>query len=137
MISKSGTTRPRRVRILLVDGDVAAVETLAELLRAEGHIVGVAHDGEAGLECFNSFLPDLAIIELRLAKLDGFLLVRSVRTMVRFESTPIVALTTCDSPADRERTKKLGFAYHFGKPADLKQLEQVVAEVQAQLSRRR
>jgi two-component system, sensor histidine kinase len=135
MISKPSTTRVRRVRILLVDGDVEAVETLAALLRAEGHIVGVAYDGDAGLECFDTFIPDLAIVELRLPKLDGFLLVRSVRTKVRFETTPIVALTTCDSPADRERTKKLGFARHFAKPADLKQLERIIAEVQASLVR--
>ena len=134
MISKP--IRPRRVRILLVDGDVTAVEPLAELLKAEGHIVSVAHDGEAALESFDSFAPDLAIVELRLPKLNGFLLVRSVRTKVRFESTPIVALTSCDSPVDRERTKQLGFAYHFAKPADLKQLERVVAEVQAAIAER-
>lgn len=133
MITKTTAARLRRLRILLVDGSVDASETLAELLRAEGHIVATAHDGEAGLEAFDDFLPDLALIDLRVPKLDGFTLARLTRTKDRFRSLPMIALDACESAADRERAAQLGFTCHLSKPPDLRALEAVIAAVHAAL----
>jgi CheY-like chemotaxis protein len=116
--------RRPRLRILLVDDNVDGVETLAELLRHSGHIVTTAHDGESGLACFDSFKPDLAILDLGLPKLDGFAL--AARAKQRFRSTPLIALSAYDSPADRLRTTEVGFDHHLSKPPDLIQLEHIL-----------
>ena len=118
--------RRLRLRILLVDDNVDGVETLAELLRHNGHIVTTAHDGESGLACFASFKPDLAILDLGLPKLDGFALAARARANDASRSIPLIALSAYDSPADRQRTTEVGFDHHLSKPPDLLQLEQLL-----------
>lgn len=123
---RAQNVRRQRLRILLVDDNVDGVETLAELLRHCGHIVTTAHDGESGLACFESFRPDLAILDLGLPKLDGFALAARARAEERLRAIPLIALSAYDSAADRRRTTEVGFDHHLSKPPDLKQLEELL-----------
>jgi CheY-like chemotaxis protein len=125
----SGAHRMRRprLRILLVDDNVDGVETLAELLRHSGHIVTTAHDGDSGLACFDSFRPDLAILDLGLPKLDGFALATRARANERLRSIPLIALSAYDSPADRQRATEVGFDHLLSKPPDLRLLDDLLS----------
>jgi two-component system, chemotaxis family, CheB/CheR fusion protein len=118
--------RRARLRILLVDDNVDGVETLAEVLRHEGHTVTTAHDGESGLAWLQSFRPDLAILDLGLPKLDGFALAARARAEERLRSIPLIALSAYDSPAHRQRATEAGFDHHLSKPPNLRQLEELL-----------
>ncbi len=121
-----------RLRILLVDDNVDAVETLADLLRIFGHQVFTAHDGLAGLRAFDIYEPDVAVVDLALPQMDGFALAQYVRSDARFRATPLIALSCCDTHSDRERTRKIGFDHHLAKPPDLKRLERLLARYLAE-----
>lgn len=116
-----------RLRILLIDDNVDYVETLAELLRASGHCVVTAHDGTRGLASFETFKPDLAILDLGLPELDGFALARHVRCRAAFCKMPLIAVSAYDSALARKRTFESGFDHHLAKPADLARLQALIA----------
>src|SRR5207302_10811805 len=78
-IVKAGPVAPRR--LLVVDDNVDAAETLAHLLRLEGHDVQVAHDGFAALEQAPSFQPQLVILDIGMPKMDGYELARRLRQL--------------------------------------------------------
>jgi CheY-like chemotaxis protein len=116
----------RRLRILLIDDNVDYIEMLAELMRGIGHCVATAHDGVTGLARFESFMPDLAILDLGLPELDGFALGRKIRCKAAFCRVPLIAVSAYDSPGDRRRTSEIGFAHHLAKPPDWRRLEALI-----------
>ena len=106
---------PRRV--LLVDDNLDAADTLAELLRLAGHDVRVVSDGPAALATVHAFKPDVALLDIGLPVMDGYELARHLRAAV---ATPLrlVALTGYGQDHDRERSRAAGFAEHVVKPID-------------------
>jgi two-component system CheB/CheR fusion protein len=117
----------RGLKILLVDDNVDATDTLAELLRTVGHRVVGAYDGVSGLAWFECFMPDLAILDLGLPELDGFELAERVRSDMRFRALPLIALSAYDAPRDRARSRSVGFDHHLSKPLRWKQLQDLLA----------
>jgi PAS domain S-box-containing protein len=105
-------------RVLVVDDNVDAAETFAELLRLEGHDVRVAHDARAGIEEARRFLPEVAFCDIGLpGELDGYALGRALRAEPGLEGTLLVAMTGYATEEDQRRTREAGFALHFAKPA--------------------
>lgn len=78
-------------RILAVDDDELALDTLAELLRMSGHSVLTASEGRAGVEIFRNELPDLVITDIRMPKMDGLEVLRQIREID--DSVPVVVVT--------------------------------------------
>ncbi|MBY4897058.1 ATP-binding protein [Cupriavidus sp. AU9028] len=119
--SASGKAHPTVVpdevrRVLLVDDNVDAAQALAELLKAYGHSVEVAHDPVSALELVQQFAPDVAVLDIGLPVMDGYELVRRLRQTLGEHSCRFVALTGYGQQADRERSKAAGFAEHLVKP---------------------
>jgi signal transduction histidine kinase len=120
----SGVERPRRV--LIVDDNRDAAESLAEMLRLDGHTVRVAFQPLAGLALAEEFNPDVAVLDIGLPSMDGHELARRFRQ--RFGAgCRLIALTGYGQPDDRERSSAAGFAAHLVKPVDLEQLSAVLA----------
>jgi CheY-like chemotaxis protein len=119
---ETNASRSNRGRVLVVDDNIDGAEMLAELLRARGYEVDLAHDGSAALARFDAFEPHIAILDLGLPEIDGFDLARRVRTDPRFATTPLIALTAYAEPHDRARARDAGFDHHLAKPADLDHL---------------
>ena len=118
---------PIPLRVLVVDDNVDAANSLARLLRVTGHTVHVANDGEAALESEREFGPDAVLLDLALPRMDGLEVARRLRR--RYESEPllIVALTGFGQPADRERTAAAGFDHHFTKPVGIETVEALLS----------
>ncbi len=114
---------PRPERILVVDDNVDAAETLSRLLRLSAHEVRVAHDGLAGLAAAREMNPDVVLLDLGLPKLDGLEVARSLRARADGPRPLLVAITGFGQAEDRARTAAAGFDHHLTKPVDPKLLQ--------------
>ena len=122
----AGVPRPRRV--LLVDDNVDGVETLAELLRLEGHTVEVAYDGQGGLAAARRFRPEVTFCDIGMpGDLDGYAVAARLRQEPSLSRLYLVALTGYASPEDRDRAGEAGFDLHLAKPPELELLRQVIS----------
>jgi CheY-like chemotaxis protein/two-component sensor histidine kinase len=108
-------------RILVVDDNADAADTLALLLESHGAKARAVYGGAAALAALPAFAPGVVLLDLGMPAMDGFDVARALRadgnTDVR-----IVALTGWGQRADRERTRAAGFDHHLTKPVDLQAL---------------
>jgi CheY-like chemotaxis protein/two-component sensor histidine kinase len=105
-------------RILVVDDNVDAAETLAEMLRLMGHEVVVAHDGPSALASAESARPQLALLDLGMPVMDGYELAQRLKMHPELSGVSLVALTGYGNDRERERAKDAGFDHHLVKPLD-------------------
>jgi two-component system CheB/CheR fusion protein len=118
-------TRSRRV--LLVDDNSDAVETLADLLRLDGHAVEVAPDGPSALDAARRFRPDVTVCDIGLPPpLDGYGVARAFRDDPGLKGTYLVALTGYAGPEDQRRAREAGFDLHLAKPPSLERLREAL-----------
>jgi CheY-like chemotaxis protein len=123
----SATPAPPRRRVLVVDDNVDAAQTLAAYLRMEGHRVESALDGEAALRIAEVLHPDIAFIDLNMPRMDGVEVARRLRVTPWGRSARLVAVTGLAQPSDIERTREAGFDEHITKPADLGYVSRLAA----------
>ena len=116
-----------RRRILVVDDNTDAAETLAELLRLHGHAVEAAPDGHTALRAAEAFRPDVAFIDLNMPGMDGTELAQRLRATPWGHAIKLVALTGMGQEADIVHTRAVGFDEHLTKPADPKALARIAA----------
>jgi signal transduction histidine kinase len=115
-----GTDAPVQVRrrILIVDDNRDALESLGTLMQMAGHVVQTAPDGEQALCEAPEFHPDLVLLDLGLPRLDGYEVARRIRAAPWGKNLVLVALTGWGQDADRRRTREAGFDWHLVKPLD-------------------
>ena len=113
-----GSSTARRRSILVVDDNVDAAETLAMLLRLDGHHVRVVHDGPAALEAARSRVPEVVLLDIGMPGMDGYEVARRLRQLPGLAGVVLVALTGWGQEQDRQRSKEAGFDHHLTKPAD-------------------
>jgi CheY-like chemotaxis protein len=120
---------PQRLRFLVVDDNVDAANTLAQLLEALGQEAQVFHEPLAALEAAPAFRPDVALLDIGLPVLDGYELAASLRARLGAHPCRLVALTGYGQDADRERSRAAGFHRHLVKPISTEQLAALGAEL--------
>ena len=101
----------------MVDDNIDAAESLADLLRLFGHEVHVLHDGPTGLAAARSLRPDLVLLDLGLPGMDGFEVARRLRAEPEFEAV-MVAVSGYGRDEDRRASREAGMKHHFVKPID-------------------
>ncbi len=116
-----------RHRVLVVEDNLDAAETLREMLLLWDHDVEVAHDGKIGLELARSFHPDVVLCDIGLPGMDGYAVARALRADPASSSAYLVAVTGYASPEDARRAAGAGFDLHLGKPVPIEVLEEVLA----------
>ena len=104
-------------RILVVDDNADAANSLAALLRAMGHEVFVAHEGRSALGDLSRIRPDIALLDIAMPDMSGYDLARQIRSRMG-AAVRIVALSGFGLPEDRARALEAGFDHHLLKPAD-------------------
>jgi PAS domain S-box-containing protein len=104
-------------RVLLVDDNRDAADTLGEFLRASGHEVTICHDAPEALELLADANPEVAILDIGLPVMDGYELAGRVRA-VRGASCLLIALTGYGQEGDKARSEAAGFNVHLVKPVD-------------------
>jgi PAS domain S-box-containing protein len=118
-------------RVLVVEDNADAAESLADLLRLGGHEVEVAHDGAEGLRRALAVRPHVVLCDVGLPGIDGYELARRARAEAVLSGTLLVALTGYALPEDLRRAKEAGFDAHLTKPARPEEIEGVLARVRA------
>ncbi len=126
---------PSPRRILIVDDNVEAALTLAELLALDGHETHVAHDGPSAVEAARRLSPDVAILDIGLPGFDGFEVARRLRAEPELRGLLLVALSGWVQPDDRARSREAGFDHHLAKPVQLKSLELVLLKARCDRGR--
>lgn len=106
------------LRILVVDDNVDAADSLADLLVSEGHQVRVAYHPNDALRAAASFQPQIGILDIGLPVMDGHELAAELRKLPGSSSTKFFALSGYAQDADKERSRRSGFEAHFVKPAN-------------------
>jgi signal transduction histidine kinase/CheY-like chemotaxis protein len=109
-------------RILLVDDNADARETLAQALVTLGHAVASAADGFEALGLAETFAPDVALLDIGLPVMDGYELADRLRHRDATAAITLVAVTGYGQPEDKARARTAGFDAHFVKPVDLQKL---------------
>ena len=117
------------LRVLVIEDNVDAADTLRELLLMWGHEVELAHDGAAGVERARAFRPDVVLCDIGLPVMDGYAVARAIRAEPALASTLLVAVTGYALPEDLRRAEEAGFARHFGKPVAVETIAEVLATV--------
>jgi len=115
--------RPRRV--LIIDDNRDAAETLQELLELDGQLAAVAFDGPTGIAQALALPAELVFCDIGLPGIDGYEVARRLR--VELPSATLVAVTGYALPADLQRAALAGFDHHLRKPVDLDRLRAMVA----------
>jgi signal transduction histidine kinase/CheY-like chemotaxis protein len=105
-------------RVLVVDDNADSAESLALLLRLEGHLVETAHDGETAVELAERFQPEAILLDLGMPGMNGFEVCEQIRTQPWAQSVLMVAQTGWGQAQDRARTLDAGFDAHLTKPID-------------------
>jgi len=114
--SESSAVRTRRV--LVADDNVDAGETLAMLLRLDGHEVHIANDGLEALDLYSRFHPDVAILDIGMPGLSGHEVARKIRGLQGGQPVTLIAVTGWGQKSDKDRAVASGFDHHFTKPVE-------------------
>jgi len=129
---KSGTQEAEKkpslygVKVLVVDDEEDAIETVKRVLERAGGEVRVASSMEKGLLEFSRFAPDVILSDIGLPDHDGYELISRLRELPRGQTIPAVALTAMARNEDRIQALRAGFQVHVSKPVDFVELIAVV-----------
>jgi len=116
--ANSTNSAARLRRILVADDNLDAGETLAMLLRLDGHEVHVATDGLQALDLFARVHPDVAILDIGMPGLSGHEVARRIRDLRNEQPVTLIAITGWGQQADKDRAAASGFDHHFTKPVE-------------------
>ena len=128
---ETGTTSAQGLKVLVVDDNVDAAESMAMLLSMEGYNTQTVHSAQAALDAASRFKPDVVLLDIGLPEMDGYEVARRLRKENVISRMRLVAITGYGQPADRERTEAAGFDRHLVKPVepdDLHELLRSLAE---------
>jgi CheY-like chemotaxis protein len=127
-VSTAPAALPSR-RVLVVDDNKDAVDSLTLLLTISGQTVASAADGIEALRQVEAFRPDVVILDIGLPGLNGYEVARRIRATPGCERLVLVALTGWGQEDDRRRTEEAGFDHHLVKPVDFDELKVLLADL--------
>jgi len=113
-------------RILIVDDNADAADSLALFLGLLGHRVDVARSGTEGLERALTTKPDTILLDIGMPGMDGCEVASRLRGTGGFGGVPIIAITGFGTDSDRRRTAAAGIDHHLVKPASMEELERLL-----------
>ncbi|HSK75105.1 MAG TPA: ATP-binding protein [Thermoanaerobaculia bacterium] len=108
----------RGLKVLVVEDNIDAAESLASLLRIWNHDVTVVHDGRSALDAARADPPEVVLLDIGLPGLDGYQVARKLREDLKLDNALLVAMTGYGQPEDRRRSHEAGIHHHFVKPVE-------------------
>ena len=120
---------PRGVRMMVVEDNPDAAESLAMLLQLLGHQVRIVHDGTAAIDLAQAEMPDVMLIDIGLPRMNGYEVARRIRQNSDLKQIVLVALTGYARDEDRNNAFVAGFDHHLVKPLDVTKLQELVARI--------
>ncbi|MGH2746244.1 MAG: ATP-binding response regulator [Thermoleophilaceae bacterium] len=119
----------RRLRILVIDDNRDAAESLCMLLDLLGHETRAAHDGPSGLDITKEFRPQAVFIDIGMPGMSGYEVCGRLRKLTHTEDVVCVALTGFGAEEDRERSRDAGFDHHLVKPLEIAALRDILLQI--------
>ncbi|HYE73079.1 MAG TPA: response regulator [Blastocatellia bacterium] len=113
-------------KVLVVDDNADAAESLVFFLSLHGHETRVAYSGPETLQVAREFQPQVVLLDIGLPGMDGYEVAQHLRNDSSSKKTILIAITGYGQPEDRERSKAAGFDHHFTKPVDHDKLETLI-----------
>jgi CheY-like chemotaxis protein len=111
-----------RTRVLIVDDNIDATDSLGALLETYGFDVTAARTGATAVECAAANHPQIVILDLGLPDMDGYAVLEHLKHMETLSATKFIALSGRTQPEDVERMREAGFHHRFAKPVDIDKL---------------
>lgn len=121
---------PPSLRILVVDDNRDAADSLAMLLRTSGNDIRTAYDGVEAVQVANEFEPEVVLLDIGLPNMDGHEVAQRIRQESWGRRTCLIAVTGWSDEADRARSRAAGFDHHLVKPLDTGHLAQLLGSVE-------
>jgi signal transduction histidine kinase/ActR/RegA family two-component response regulator len=118
-------------RVLIVDDNRDAAESLGLLLSCLGSKVRVVYDGPTALEATSSFRPAVVLLDIGMPGMDGYEVARRVRQQAALKGVTLIALTGWGQEEDRRRCRQAGFDHHLVKPVDVDALQALLESLPA------
>jgi PAS domain S-box-containing protein len=112
--------------VLVIEDNVDAGQTLAEVLELQGHHARVARDGRTGLKLAHELRPEVVLCDIGLPDIDGYEVARVLRCDEALRATRLVALSGYAQPEDQQRAREAGFDAHLAKPPDIEELAKLL-----------
>ena len=128
VVAPSAGAHPSR-RVLIADDNRDAADSLAILLRMDGHQVTAVHNGADALSAFGTQQPEVALLDIGMPGLNGYDVAREIRRAPRGAAVLLVAVTGWGQDSDKARALTAGFNHHFTKPIDPQQLKELLRSV--------
>jgi CheY-like chemotaxis protein len=116
------------VRVLVVDDNRDAADSLCVLLGSLGVDAHCVYGGEEALRRIPQLRPDAVVLDIGMPGMDGYAVARAIRADAANDGIRLIALTGWGQEGDRERTRESGFDHHLTKPVDLAALQRLLAE---------
>jgi PAS domain S-box-containing protein len=116
-------------RVLVIEDNLDAANTLRDVLELDEHVVELAFNGREGLEKAHAFHPDVVLCDIGLPEMDGYQVARTIRADPELSRIGLVAVTGYAQPEDLAAAKEAGFELHLAKPPSIEALERALAEV--------
>ena len=113
-------------RVLIVDDNVDAADSLAMLLKIDGHEAEAAYSAASALEAVERLRPEIVLLDVGLPEVDGYEIARRLRASNPVPGIRLIALTGYGRDEDRERAREAGFDDHLLKPADMDALQRLL-----------
>lgn len=127
--------RKRVLRVLIVDDNEDAADSLSMVVNLWGADVQVAYDGEEALEMAFVQRPDVVLLDLSIPKMDGCKVARQLRQQAEFATTLLIAFTGWTDQAHRRLCDEAGFGHYLIKPINLNYLKNLLLSERRRLGR--
>jgi len=128
VVEQHALLAPRRV--LVVDDNRDAADSLAMLLRLLGAEVQIVYSGAEALAVLDDFHPNVLLLDIGMPGMDGHEVARRVRQLPEYRNVLLIAMTGWGQDEDRRRSSEAGFDYHLIKPADVGALETLLVSME-------
>lgn len=115
------------LRILIVEDNIDAGDSLAAILECEGHAVQIARDGGSAVALARTSRPDVVLCDIGLPDISGYEVARTLRADPTLAGMRLIAVSGYAQPEDRRRAAEAGFDAHFPKPPPLDELSALIA----------
>jgi two-component system, sensor histidine kinase len=131
----AAAARPHSVlgtrRVLVVDDNRDAAESLGRLLEILGTEVQIAHSGQGALDAIETYRPAVVVMDIGMPDMDGYEVSQRIREQPEFQHVTLIALTGWGQSEDRRRSQLAGFDYHLTKPVDINVLQSLLSSLES------
>jgi two-component system CheB/CheR fusion protein len=118
-------------RVLVIEDNRDAAETMRDALELNGHVVELAYTGAEGVEKARAFQPEIVLCDIGLPLMDGYQVAKALRADAATQHIRLIAVSGYAQPEDLEKARSAGFDLHIAKPFELAELETRMREVRA------